>query len=348
MTDRPDDRPVELDNCHPALRQAWHPVALSTEVADGEVRTVTLLGEPWAVARIDGEVVALGDRCPHRGASLGHGSVVAGAVQCPYHGWRFGAGGTCTAIPALGEGAPIPSRARVPAPAAITERYGIVWLAPEPPLAPIVELPEWANAEFPLVQGGATTWAAGAGQMADNFLDVAHFPFTHLGSFGVPDDTTVPDHDVRRDGWSIDVTHSHLAVSADPDDPRPERRDQAFHLGAPFTMVLRLHYARSGDDIAVLFAIQPVDAGTSRLYRWNLRNPAAAARRTPDEHEALDALVVEEDRSLLARFRSKALPLDLRAEVHTKADRATVELRRMLADLCEAAVVPATPVEVSR
>jgi phenylpropionate dioxygenase-like ring-hydroxylating dioxygenase large terminal subunit len=336
----PPDPPDPLDNCHPGLRAAWHPVALSEEVPEDGVRRTVLLGEAWALARIDGTVAALGDRCPHRGASLGHGTVVHGTVQCPYHGWRFGAGGDCVAIPALGPAAAVPPRARVAAPAAVTERYGIVWLAPEPPHAPIVELPEWASAEFPLVQGGATTWAAGAAQMADNFLDVAHFPFTHLGSFGVADDTVVPDHDVRRDGWSIDVTHSHLAVSADPADPRPEQRDQAFHVGAPFTIVLRLHYARSGDDIAVLFAIQPVNAATSRLYRWNLRNAVAAARRTPAEHEALDAKVVDEDRDLLAQFESKALPLDLRAEVHTRADRATIELRRLLTDLCEAARPP--------
>jgi vanillate O-demethylase monooxygenase subunit len=327
---------TDLDNCDPSLRRAWHPVALSTEVAEGEVRQVTLLGERWAVARIGGRLVGLSDRCPHRGASLAGGTVVGGAVACPYHGWRFGEGGACVFIPALGEGSTLPSRASVSPPAAMDERFGIVWLAPEQPMAPIVELPEWGSAEFAFVQGGASTWRAGAGQMADNFLDVAHFPFTHLGSFGVAGDEVVAEHDVRRDGWSIEVTHAHLAVSADPGDPRPEQREQAFHVSAPFSIVLRLRYVRSGDEIAVLFAIQPVDATTSRLYRWNLRNAAAAGRRTPEEHERLDALVVDEDRTLLERFETKALPLDLRAEIHTKADRSTVELRRLLADLCGA------------
>ncbi|MCU1459757.1 MAG: Rieske (2Fe-2S) iron-sulfur domain protein, partial [Actinomycetia bacterium] len=301
---------------------------------EGTVRQVRLLGQLWAIARIDGRVVAFGDRCPHRGAPLSEGAVVGGAIQCRYHGWSFAENGACVRVPALGPGAALPPRAAALVPHGVDERYGIVWLAPETPIAAIVELPEWGSAEFPLVQGGATIWRAGAGQMVDNFLDVAHFPFTHLGSFGVADDQVVPDHDVRRDGWTIDVTHAHLAVSADPDDPRPEKREQAFHLRAPFTIVLRLRYVRSGDEIAVLFAIQPVDSTTSRLYRWNLRNAAAAGRRPDEEHDRLDALVVEEDRSLLERFESKTLPLDLRAEMHTRADRATVELRRMLTDLC--------------
>lgn len=330
------DQQLLLDNCHPALRRAWHPVALSEEVVEGHPIPVRLLGQSWAVARIDGQLAAFADRCPHRGAPLSAGAVVDGALQCPYHGWRFAPGGRCVLVPALGPQAGTRGNATVDVPAATAERFGIVWLAPEEPLAPLVDLPEWASPAFGLVQGHHTVWRAGAGQMADNFLDVAHFPFAHLGSFGVADDTTVPSYEVRRDGWELVVTHAHLAVSADPAVAEPEPREQVFHLAAPFTIVLRLRYTRSGDDLAVLFAIQPMDATTSRLYRWNLRNDLAASRRPAAELAALDALVVEEDRSLLEKFASKALPLDLRAERHTRADRATVELRRLLADFCQA------------
>ena len=44
-----------------------------------------------------------------------------------------------------------------------------------------------------------------------------------------------------------------------------------------------------------------------------------------------------EDRDLLQRFASKAMPLDLADELHTKADRATIELRRALSDFVAAA-----------
>jgi vanillate O-demethylase monooxygenase subunit len=332
------DTAALLDNCHPGLRPAWHPVALSNDCVEGRVQRVVLLGEPWALTRIGGRAVVIGDSCPHRGARLSGGRVVDGCIECPYHGWRYDAAGTCVEIPAIDPALPRPGRARVATPHGVDERYGIVWVALDPPVAPLVELPEWDDDAFQLVQGGATTWRAGAAQMADNFLDVAHFPFTHLGSFGVADDQLVPEFDVRRAGWTMDVTHAHLAVAADPGDPEPEMREQSFHLEAPFTIVLRLRYLRSGDEIAVLFAIQPVDESTSVLYRWNLRNAAAAARRPPEEHERLDALVVDEDRSLLELLASKAMPLDPRLEVHTKADRATVELRRILTDLCSTAV----------
>ncbi len=44
----------ELDNVHPALAACWHPVCRSTDVAEGAVVRIRLLGEDWAVARIDG------------------------------------------------------------------------------------------------------------------------------------------------------------------------------------------------------------------------------------------------------------------------------------------------------
>ena len=57
----------------------------------------------WRVFR-DGEaVVALSDRCPHAGGSLGQGWVEEGEVVCPLHRWRFRLGdGRCTTM--RGEG----------------------------------------------------------------------------------------------------------------------------------------------------------------------------------------------------------------------------------------------------
>ena len=51
--------------------------------------------------------------------------------------------------------------------------------------------------------------------------------------------------------------------------------------------------------------------------------------------------VAEEDRVLLERIVSKAVPLDVQAEVHTRADRITLEMRRVLLDLVRAAAARA-------
>lgn len=44
---------------------------------------------PVAVYRVDGQLRAVADRCPHAGAALSEGEVEAGVLTCPGHGSRF-------------------------------------------------------------------------------------------------------------------------------------------------------------------------------------------------------------------------------------------------------------------
>ncbi len=58
-----------------AIRNSWHPVARSVEVADTPV-AITLLGRAVVLWRTpSGSVVAAPDRCPHREAPLSAGTV---------------------------------------------------------------------------------------------------------------------------------------------------------------------------------------------------------------------------------------------------------------------------------
>ena len=119
---------------HPALRRYWHVVARSGAVTTEPVG-VRLLGENLVVWRAaDGGIGALADRCAHRESPLSPGKVKAGCIECPYHGWQYDASGGCVLVPSSGVGAPIPPKARVPAVNA-TERYGLVWLCLDDPVA---------------------------------------------------------------------------------------------------------------------------------------------------------------------------------------------------------------------
>ena len=50
-----------------------------------------------------------------------------------------------------------------------------------------------------------------------------------------------------------------------------------------------------------------------------------------------EVAVLEEDLRLQSRYESLELPLDVTAELHTRADRSTLELRRVLRELVDAA-----------
>ena len=58
-----------LSNVDPALRRCWHPIARPAEITD-QPRRFLLLGQPWVLYRVGGELVAFADRCPHRHSPL--------------------------------------------------------------------------------------------------------------------------------------------------------------------------------------------------------------------------------------------------------------------------------------
>ncbi|MGH3744952.1 MAG: Rieske 2Fe-2S domain-containing protein [Mycobacteriales bacterium] len=66
----------------------WTPVAGSEDITDAlsevDAGDVTLV-----LTRLDGQVVAMENRCTHRGGALAEGSRVDGCVECPWHGSRF-------------------------------------------------------------------------------------------------------------------------------------------------------------------------------------------------------------------------------------------------------------------
>lgn len=64
-------------------------VAKVGDIPEGEGRSYPVNGKMIAVFFQDGEYSAIGDTCPHMGASLASGYVEENAVTCPWHAWRF-------------------------------------------------------------------------------------------------------------------------------------------------------------------------------------------------------------------------------------------------------------------
>ena len=72
-----------------------------------------------------GQVVALEDFCPHRGAPLSLGSVCEGKLTCGYHGLHMGCDGKTVSMP----GQRVRGFPAIRSFAAV-ERYGFVWVWP--------------------------------------------------------------------------------------------------------------------------------------------------------------------------------------------------------------------------
>jgi phenylpropionate dioxygenase-like ring-hydroxylating dioxygenase large terminal subunit len=167
------------------MRPFWFPALPSEELADKPV-AVELLGEWFALTRLEGEAVAFDNLCRHLGAALALGEVVSDGcyVRCTYHGWSYDKTGRCVDIPAR-RGVSIPKWARVRT-YPTREAYGLVWvyLEEEPP-HDIPEFPEFDDLGFhrePFLL--TSSWRASATRVVMATLDDSHFPWVHPGILG--------------------------------------------------------------------------------------------------------------------------------------------------------------------
>jgi hypothetical protein len=212
---------------------------------------------------------------------------------------------------------------------ALVEHLGLWWCALEPAVAPLPIVEEHDDPAYVAVHSPPDVWSASAGQMADNFLDIGHIPWLHVASFADPDDTRIARLSPQRSDSGFSVTHRHRTQRLH--STGTGRRVMTIRYTAPFCVVMRLEYLDDDAVITAAFFMQPIDATRSRLFAVNWRNDILDGRCSREETIAFQQRVGAEDRRLLERLRSKWIPLDLRDEVHTRADATTVEMRRTLA-----------------
>jgi phenylpropionate dioxygenase-like ring-hydroxylating dioxygenase large terminal subunit len=84
------------------MREYWIPCLPSSEFPepDGPVKRMRLLGENFVMWRgTDGQVGAMPEACPHRGASLYFARNEECGLRCVYHGWKYDVHGNCIDMP---------------------------------------------------------------------------------------------------------------------------------------------------------------------------------------------------------------------------------------------------------
>jgi phenylpropionate dioxygenase-like ring-hydroxylating dioxygenase large terminal subunit len=316
------------------VTRGWFAVALSSEITAAP-REVWLHDIPWMLLRDGDHIRAFVDQCPHRGYPVSASTICADStLQCGYHGWRFDMSGACVAIPALDPGAPIPSRANLQAAAGVVESGGIVWMAPSDAAGDVPDMTAYAGGfEVGVLEPGRAD--VDPGMMIDNFLDVAHFPFVHRGTFATEGSGTVDQYEIARAGAGFTAITEHEfnnhedAGVADGLRPLVQRRRMTYRYHPPYTATLRLDYLDYGGVNMLLFAVQPERARTCRIYTVMFRDDLTAEAMA--HAVAFEERVLEEDLTIQKRIRTR-LPLTAGTEVHTKADRVTIELRRALTE----------------
>jgi phenylpropionate dioxygenase-like ring-hydroxylating dioxygenase large terminal subunit len=311
--------------------QHWHPVADSEAVAGSPV-AARLLDENLVLWRdAAGAVHAWPDRCPHRGARLSLGRVENGRLECAYHGWQFDGAGQCTHVPALPQFVP-PKTHCVQAYEA-REARGLVWVRLLPGGA---ELPAFAaedDARLRKLNCGPYDVEASAPRIVENFLDLSHFAFVHEGWLGARGASAIDAYSVeetpdglRATGCKAWQPQSNLHSTA------PAQVEYTYEVTAPYTAVLTKVPEQGTVAVpdwreSIALFICPLAPERSRVW---FRLAVADFKSSDEKLRAFQDTIFRQDQPVLESQVPKRLPLDVRAELHTAADRASSAYRRYL------------------
>ena len=183
------------------LRRFWHPVCLTSDLADLPL-AIRILGEDLVAYRDgSGTVGILHRHCSHRGTSLEYGIVSERGLRCCYHGWLFDADGTILETP----GEPRVSRLKESLrhgayPAVEFHRLVFAYMGPpenKPPF-PDYDVFNLPDTEFvPYSIWHSCNWL----HVQENIMDAAHVVFLHSRTAGVqlqPDMAIMPVMEFRE------------------------------------------------------------------------------------------------------------------------------------------------------
>lgn len=332
-----DGMTIFADN--PALRHFWYGVATSQEVNSGPVARTVLDVSIVLWRDPTGQVLATRDRCPHREAPLSIGLLKSGILTCAYHGWSFGEAGKCVEIPSAGPDVPIPKPADLNCIYA-TERYGLVWVALDEPKFDIPKILEDEDASYRRLNTPVERWSTSATRMTDNFLDIAHFPWVHTGTFGTSQDPKVAkiELEMLEDEfygyrYSVRASNPPSAMVTSGQTESVVGRDMTTGFQLPFTVRSTITYSTGLDHIILLLS-SPIDDVSSYFTFVVWRNDDFSV--PSEEVIAFDRAIGAEDKRMLERVPG-VLPFSRTGVVSTQSDKCSLEWRRQLNELLHGA-----------
>lgn len=330
------------------VRNQWYVVALTDEVADAPLAR-TVCGEHVVLYRTaDGSLVALADRCSHRGFPLSLGEVVGNELQCGYHGLKFDSCGTCTWAPNQSK---IPSKANIAAyPLVVTGPWIWMWIG-DPELAEASAKPDlpWLGDPDWGVVAGMEPLAARYALLVDNLLDLSHESYLHAGSIGSPEVALAPIETTVDEAANIVYCGRHMSsVECPPfyqkatglSTPIDRWQDIEYRPVCSYILHSRVaaagvtpHADGSDPDAAhlkVLYGITPVDANNTMDF-WALARDFAVG--DPD----IDAFLLENNRNVILEdvvalnLLEKRLSAETTSpEVSLKIDSGALAARRLI------------------
>jgi len=218
------------------------------------------------------------------------------------------------------------------------EQYGLVWVCLDEPASEIPDMAAERDDAYRRINSGVEVWKVSSTRMTDNFLDISHFPYVHVGTFGGAQDPVVPklelqqlDDDFYGYAYEIDASNPDEAqnISGSTDDVVHRHMSTGFHL--PFVVRSTIKYEDGLEHILMLLTT-PVDDVNSLFTFVVWRNDDHDT--DPEETIAFDRAIGAEDKAMLEQIPG-TLPLDRVGLANVQSDKPSVEWRRRFVELIE-------------
>jgi phenylpropionate dioxygenase-like ring-hydroxylating dioxygenase large terminal subunit len=198
------------------LMNSWYVAAWDHELIDGKLLARTILEKPVLLYKGDsGRVVALDNRCCHRGAKLSNGRMEGDDIRCMYHGLKYGPSGKCIQIPGQDN---IPKNLAV-ASYPVLERQHLVWIWMGDPAradpAKILDIPYLTDPAWRGVPD-YLHYKANYLLIVDNLSDFAHLAFVHTKTLGGSEEYAFKSKPLAierlEDGFRVERWHMNADV----------------------------------------------------------------------------------------------------------------------------------------
>lgn len=321
------------------LRDCWQVAAYSDEVGSSLLPR-RLLDEAVVLYRTpEHTVVALADRCAHRGLPLSMGRLLGDTVRCGYHGMCFSSDGRAVSVPGQDTLPDHIAVRRYP----VTERYRIVWIwmgAPEladPALVPDVHFytdPAWA-AVYSYLHVDADYRL-----LVDNLLDLSHETFVHPTTLGndavaeTPVTARIVDGTAQAHRFMKDVEPPGIVIGAAGVTENIDRWATSIYSPPGYCLIESGHQLTGNPekrwDLWVVNFMTP-ETVTSTHYFWGVARSYSLHDKLVDEifHERVTT-TFNEDKIILEAQQRAIGPIDDPLSATIKVDAGPVLGRRLL------------------
>jgi phenylpropionate dioxygenase-like ring-hydroxylating dioxygenase large terminal subunit len=307
------------------LSRSWFPIARADEAKDRPIKA-RLLDVDLVVYRAGGIARVARDLCFHRGAALSLGWVEGDVIVCPYHGFRYGPDGRCAGVPTHPDMAIPPKLCIVTLPA--VERFGLIWTTLNGADERLPDFEAWDDPSFQAIMAPTIDVNGSAGRQVEGFLDVAHFAWAHVETFGDRSNPIVPSYKGVRAEYISSVSNYPRALQHRA--PPGFQWLRVFEVFPPFAARLIVHFP-GGGRLWILNAASPIGGRKTRLF--------CPIARDFDKESPLEDVyefnfkIFNEDRVIVESQKPEELPLDIQMEAHIAADRTSIAYRKLLKEM---------------